>query len=413
MLKARVNTPASHALFEPLEPRLLLSGYIKVLMASSIYEHVLPWAEMYEADLEAEGYAVDVARCMEISADGLRSSLAQTWQDHSDFQGAVLVGDLPTPVFEIENDYDPEDQFGYAAFPCDLYYMDLDGTWKDTDHDGRFDDHPNDGNQCPDIWVSRVTPGRAGSVVDLARAYFRKLHNYRTGQISFEDQGLLYIDDDWASSADGWSQAVGKIYSSVSTISDESTTTAEHFRQTLSSTNVEWMHTAIHSSATSMSFGPTGDSSEGALSASEISALNPRIGFFDWFQCSFADYTVDGYGAGEYIFDTDYGLVGVGSTKTGSMVHNVGIFYESLSNGESMGRAFKEWLCDIGSDGYSSSETSWEFGMALIGDGALGPKHPQNSNGLGYLPIDTLLGDGTAQVANVSLVQLAISSDTP
>ncbi len=66
-----------------------------------------------------------------------------SWASHKDVRsllqneatlvGALLIGNIPAAWFEIENDFD---KYGYTKFPIDLYYMDLDGDWIDSDNNG-------------------------------------------------------------------------------------------------------------------------------------------------------------------------------------------------------------------------------------------------------------------------------------
>ena len=67
----------------------------------------------------------------------------------SNLCGVLFVGDVGEAWYEMN--YNGE----YEQWPCDLYFMDLDGTWADCDNDGRFDGHS--GNQNPDIFVARLS----------------------------------------------------------------------------------------------------------------------------------------------------------------------------------------------------------------------------------------------------------------
>lgn len=64
--------------------------------------------------------------------------------------GALLVGHLPVAWFEMDDDFGGS----HAEFPCDLYFMDLNGTWTDPDGDGKLSGHPT--NVAPEIFVGRL-----------------------------------------------------------------------------------------------------------------------------------------------------------------------------------------------------------------------------------------------------------------
>ncbi|MBN2382126.1 hypothetical protein JXQ70_04505 [bacterium] len=99
-----------------------------------------------------------------------------------DLKGAFFIGELPVAWFSLEDE----------QFPIDLYYMDLDGTWIDSDGDGMFEDHI--GAVQPDIFLGRVD-GPQGTL----SAYFQKIEQYRTGALSLPARFMAYVDDDWTS----------------------------------------------------------------------------------------------------------------------------------------------------------------------------------------------------------------------
>ncbi|MFQ5907111.1 MAG: FlgD immunoglobulin-like domain containing protein, partial [bacterium] len=58
------------------------------------------------------------------------------------------------------------------------------------------------------------------------------------------------------------------------------------------------------------------------------------------------------------------------TTKTGSML-NFDEFYRPLGKGATIGEALRDWFITRGSDGYQSWESSWFYGMTLLGDPTL------------------------------------------
>jgi hypothetical protein len=68
---------------------------------------------------------------------------------------------------------------------------------------------------------------------------------------------------------------------------------------------------------------------------------------------------------GWYVFQTDYGLLSIGSTKTGSMLNFLD-FYEPLGWGMTYGEAFEYWAVKNMED-----SRPWFYGMTLIGDPTL------------------------------------------
>jgi AAA15 family ATPase/GTPase len=63
--------------------------------------------------------------------------------------GATFIGDIDEALFEM---YEGEE---YSSWLCDLYFMDLDGVWSDTDGNGIYDSHT--GDVKPEIIIGRIS----------------------------------------------------------------------------------------------------------------------------------------------------------------------------------------------------------------------------------------------------------------
>ncbi len=327
---------------------------VAVIVAAGIYPDIAPEIAQFCSDLVAAGYSPRVDTMRGSSAAALRTLLSSI----ASIRGAVLVGDLPVAWFEADwGGSHPEE------FPCDIYYMDLDGTWLDSDADGLFDRHT--GSIAPEIWVGRLYAGSLtwDSEVRLLRRYFAKNHAYRTGGLTLPDRALCFIDNDWAGSGD-W--GLGQVYPSV-TVIDDSRTTAAGWRSQLV-TGYEWIQVASHSSAWGNTFRSDGSDYTGTVFNCEIYALRPQAHFYNLFCCSGARFIEENYSAGWEVFNDDWGLLAVGSTKTGSML-NTTYFYGCLGNNVSIGSAFQAWLIQ------NQSNIDWHYGMVMIGDPSLRPRH--------------------------------------
>lgn len=54
--------------------------------------------------------------------------------------GVVLIGRLPAAWYEVANDHAwSNGDYGYADWTCDLFFMDMDGSWDDADADRKYD----------------------------------------------------------------------------------------------------------------------------------------------------------------------------------------------------------------------------------------------------------------------------------
>jgi hypothetical protein len=288
--------------------------------------------------------------------------------------GAVLIGDLPYARFERNGQFgNPND---YQAFACDLYYMDLNGSWSDADSNGILDTHA--GNVVPEIWVGRLTASplvglQSGRTeAGLLNSYFQKDHQYRTKQRTLPKNGLAYIDDDWIPWASTWGgNLASSVWGTTTIVSDGATTTAADYKSRLQTEQLESLLLAAHSWSGGHSFKIGADWTGGSMANSEIQGLDPKVFFYNLFACSNSDYTASGYMGGEYVFGTTNGLLAVGATKTGGML-DFGWYYSPLGQGKTFGDAFQAWWLAEGQSGsYADWQKDWFYGMTLIGDPTL------------------------------------------
>ncbi len=339
--------------------------FIEMVVNSDLLPSISESLDTYYADLVAFGYSPTVYAydASTGSSKDLRGHLRTRWESGS-LDGTVFIGDLPVVTYEMRDG-------GYSSFPSDLYYMDLDGGWADNDGNGRYDSHRGGlGDVAPEIWFGRITTSTLGDEVSLVNDYLRKNHEYRWGNLTFNEEALVYIDDDWRPWADAWDSDVQLTYPGATTlVKDKYTTNADDYKNRLATGNYESILQTVHSSPRLLQFKSPDAYSH--VFADEIPGLNPHIGYYNFFDCSFANYTANDYMAGKYIFETDYGLAGVGSTKSGSML-KFDIFYDLLRDG-AMGESLQGWFTTIGADGYQLWERQWFYGMTLLGDPTLGP----------------------------------------
>ena len=335
------------------------AGDLLILVEQSIYSGIQSNLSVYVNDAVVAGYTVQVS----IYSGGDPTSIRDYVRNNISYgnnneNGCLLVGDIPAAWYEIYGCWDSYNE----EFPCDLYYMDLDGTWGDSDIDGIFDTHT--GNTAPEIWVGRLKADNIdGDEVSLLNSYFSKNHNYKTGSLVVQKKPLIYIDDDWDYMASSIDNCFSKIYSEREVVSDEATTNADDYKARLAQPH-EWVHVHCHGNPGGHTFKIPDNVWDGSVLSSDYRSINPPTFFYNFFVCSGARFTTSNYLAGSSIFN-DYGLLAVGSTKTGSMLQ-YDEFYDPISEEKCIGEAFKEWFTQWG-------ETSrcWYYGMAVIGDPTL------------------------------------------
>ncbi|UCG44206.1 MAG: hypothetical protein JSU73_06260 [candidate division WOR-3 bacterium] len=355
---------------------------VDILIEAELVDSLGPSLNTMASDLLAEGYQVSLLSVSGSSPESLRSFLRAEYD--SGLVHAVFVGELPVAWFQIINDFQGNgSNDGYEEFPCDLYFMDLDGTWRDDSlrysnqdslvpgSDGIYDVHVD--SVAPEIGISRLHASTLGDEVSLLRGYLDKAHRYRAGRLVVSDRALVYIDDDWYDSAPRWDRDVGYLYPDRVSIWDPESTRAADYRPRVDSAGYEWLQLCAHSSPAVHAWKYNSGQSWDRFYATEIGVVDPEACFYNLFCCSNVRYVTAGYMGGRYVFETTKGLAAIGSCKTGSMLE-FGQFYRPLSTGRSLSSAFTDWFRYRAQDGFERWERSWFYGMALIGDGLLRPR---------------------------------------
>jgi hypothetical protein len=340
------------------------------------------------ADLVRESLDVAVFSVGGTSAETLKAVLAEEYQ--TGMTSAVLVGDLPIAWFQMIDDWDNDgvrdaDEH-YEEFPCDLFFMDLDGTWEDnmvqldsldslvSGSDSIYDLHT--GAITPEIAVSRLPASKVGNAAGLLTAYFDKAHRYRNGRMALADRALVYVDDDWIPNSAEWYNDVGRLYADRVFVVDAESTRIADYRPRIDSAAYQWMSLMSHSWPGGHAMYYHSRDSMDWFYATSIPYLDPQANFYNLFACSNVRFVEDGYCGGRYVFQTMSGLGAVGSAKTGSMLE-FAYFYSPLADGASLGEAFRQWFEAQLTNGCANWERSWYYGMCLVADGTLKPRTPQ------------------------------------
>jgi hypothetical protein len=338
-------------------------GMMLVLVSYDLYPAVKASIDQYLKDLADAGYFAVAFRVKGGTPVELRNFL----KGKMPIVGAVMVGNLPVAWFEMDDDF-----YGKAEFPCDLYYMDLNGTWKDPDGDGKFSEHVDKSGVEPEIWVGRLwTPTANGNDADLINDYFNRNHMYRKGLFGYSNRALAYVDDDWMGFGDC---ALDLMFpaANIETITEPATTDGDRYKAEINQHRA-WAQICAHSSPGGHSFKIPGGAEW--VPNTYLKDVNPpNAYFYNLFACSNALFTQPDYMAGWYIFDkksgsVSNGLAAVGSAKTGSMLLFEN-FYGPMGAGDVIGEAYVDWWKALGNT-HDLGERQWYYGMVLLGDPTL------------------------------------------
>lgn len=300
----------------------------------------------YARDISAEGGSVEIRT---FPSSGDPASLHAMISDRGDsISGSFFVGDLPAVWYEQNAFGKPEE------FPIDLYYMDLDAVWTDSDKDGKYDDHsPLEITH----YVSRIT----GDNRELI-SYFSKLHNYRTGNYSYLGGAFIFKDEDWFDTYRGSSFGLDRMYDSVRIREKASETLKDDYLYNVAYEGADYVYQWIHATPTSLYI--SDGSSYSTFRYSEIEQYNTKGRFINMFNCKGARFTQANL-AMAYLNGTDTGLAVTGSTKVGGNYYPLE-FHRTLTAGSSWGNAYKSWYNYFG-----RNDDEWFLGMIILGDPTL------------------------------------------
>lgn len=329
---------------------------------SGIYEQVQKKIDRYAYDIHlAYGCEIDLVS-VSGGSDVQIKNLIKNYQ--SGLDGTVFIGDI------IASWYEETYASKYAAWPCDLYYMDLDGTWEDLGENGIYDSHT--GDVKPEIFVGRISTANMGNLVSEKEGmekYLDKNHAFWNGQTTIDKKySLAYIDADWSGRSQhrtGIQSLYGMENGDVVAYGDASFGKKDYLDR-LKSERYEFVQLSCHSN--SSYHGMSG----GSISSTEIFSTDIKASGCNLFCCMACDWTdfsqTGGFLAGAYLYGSSSSVLSlVGSTKSGSML-NFPAFYDILGQGKSMGESLKTWWINAFGNVHDSYRIHWHYGMSILGD---------------------------------------------
>jgi len=349
-----------------------LAAKIGVIVNKDLYPSIKTSVDQYVADLKSvQGKDVWLEKdnFTEVNTVAqLKDALKSHFQTDN-LEGAVLIGDLPIPIYNLDND----------KFSCDHYYQDMNGTW--TGSGNTFTNHT--GDTKGEIWISRITAsvlenyGGFGNEIDIVNKYFgrvaKRMGGHDTQERTYVIAGMYWewkgLEAENIGDLDYDSAKIDKYRSTA----DNSTSNNECGKKWLAAivSGREYGYIYSHSSPTSHSVGVS-------IKTQRDSAINCR--FYNSYACSNGDYEQANM-VGAYAL-SDQGLVCVGSSKTGSMIPGSFRYYNRpLGAGKSFGESFLQWYNDKG-----INDKYWHYGMNLQGVGTL---HLKPYSSTPYLSLST------------------------
>lgn len=173
---------------------------ILIFINTNIRSQIQSELSVYVTDLATIGYSYATLQVSGGTVEDIKNTILSYYNAGYNVEGAVLIGNIPAAWFNHTRDF-----FGLPAeFPCDLFLMDLDGSWQDPFGDGVYDIHVDgSGDTAPEIYIGRIDASNMpGNEVNIINKYLRKIHEYRVGNITFTNLALTYTDKDWINDTD-------------------------------------------------------------------------------------------------------------------------------------------------------------------------------------------------------------------
>lgn len=374
----------------PQSPRAALSssdtgatnGRIALIVHDSIYEAVEQSIVELTWDLAAAGWSSVVCRYVSGAAESVRGYLGDLYLSPDGLRGAILVGDIPYIIYEMMQTWNNGASYEYEDFPCDIFYMDLDGVWSDSLTDrqvlpgnGKYD--TRSGGLGLEIWVSRIKTGNLGMLgaeTDLVTSYINRARQFRMTPLLTDQYAVAYDDDDWANMTSGDRSALESVFGAGNCvgIGAAEATTAADFKCNRLPRSTRWYLVRSHGYPGGHGFYRNSRATFEYVSTSDYRATAPPASFFSLFVCGGCDYTASNYLGGVIAFNpASSAIFSIGSTKTGGMWAD-SYFYSLMGQGKCIGEAFRLWFNQMQIT-YAPQAPRWWYGTVMIGDPSLNP----------------------------------------
>ena len=361
----------SHSLRLHITPADSLTGNFLIITTSTLHDSLSGEIQTYAEDVHAVfGYGI-LLEVVDNATPELLKSVILNYQAH--LCGVLLIGSFRACMFETEKDYDKA-SYGYKKWPCDLYFMDLDGIWHDDDANGVYDRHT--GNVRPEIFFARLTAdgmSYLGDEVEILRRQLHKSHAFWwKSSMHRSDTVLNYIDKTWLPNFPSSEIKVifpGRKVDDVRYGSGSPFSPSDYLSR-LGRSKYGFTHIAVHSSPTRHAL------TNGNIYPVQIQSVASYNYVFNLFSCSACNWKgagASGYLGGSYLFNEGQTLAVVGSTKTGGM-RGQGRFYSQLA-ANNVGMSLLRWWQNYHGNSHPDKVIWWSYGMTILGDPTILVRH--------------------------------------
>jgi len=327
-------------------------SYVTIVVNETIMPRISVSLEQYAAVLTEEGIIVKITDDKNLKTpQQLREYLKKEYKENN-LEGALLVGDLP--VVQINRKIRKEGKWYDEYFPTDLYYTDMNGTWKAENisvfsdfnistKEGKYNRGITKKNR-PEIWLGRITPSpfvkeNLTGQVCLINSYFEKNLAYRRGDLPregiFSYYNSIKLNRSGFNISEDFQSKTSVSEGNISFLIEPSPMNKSYYKEILSQ-NYEWVHLATHSSSKKHCFG------EERFYSSELKGVVANSLFYVLECCKATRYTDDNNIGGMYLFSRNSsGLAVIGYTRSQGTFNEISVLFSSVGEGKSLGESYK------------------------------------------------------------------------
>lgn len=355
-----------------ITPKSDSSGELIIIATKEIYDILHFEINRYAEDVHSiYGYGIFCETVKNATPEQIKSIiLSQT-----NICGVVFIGDVGEAYFENTNDFNN----AYRNWPCDLFFMDLDGEWIDSDNNGIYDIHS--GLVKPEIFVARLCGANVHSIggeAELTRKQFDKSHRFWWDSSFFTpDSTLNYIYSDWQNifPVSDIAPVLGNNKVAYIRHNIDSCYSNMDYLWRIKNSNITFTHLAAHSAPTFHQITPP----LGIVNANQLLNNNSNNIAYNLFCCSACDWTSNNnnYLGAVYLFDGAKTLAVIGSTKIGSMLRSR-YFYQYFPD-YNLGESLVKWWDICNGSVHSNYIIRWYYGIVLLGDPTINFRHDVNN----------------------------------
>jgi len=341
---------------------------VLILVHSSLLPAINDELMVYTSSFFSRFYTTVILEVSGGTVEDIKTTIQTYYYLEEKLVGVILIGNHSTAWFHHEDDFEGPDEF-----PCDLFLMDLDGEWVDSDSDRMYDLHSDGtGDTAPEIYLGRIDASRIpGDEIASIQQYLSKVSEYWEGTLPHTNIGLTYTDRDWAQSSQH-RYGLGYAYDDYQALWYPNVNRDDYAFYRLPNETYEFIQISCHAGHTTYSHH---FEIGGYLYSDDVRAAGPQALFYNLFTCGSLRFTDENCLGNAYILNTSSpSLTVVGSTKVGSML-NFRFFYEPIGEDHaSFGQAFQQWFEYMAP--YNNDDISWYYGMTILGDPTLFPHLP-------------------------------------